>query len=458
MLKNYFKSAWRNLGKSKMHSFINIAGLSIGMAVVIMIGLWIHDEISFDKGFKSHKKIARVLQNVTNNGEVQTWWNMPFPLADELRTNYGRDFKHVAMGAGWGDHMITINDQTIKQVGGYFEKEFPEIFTLEMVHGNRKGLSDPSAVLISASAAKAFFNTENALNKIIVIDHQPPVKVAGVYADFPRNSTLAGLNFIGSWEYFYVNQRMSENDEPWRPNFTQLFVELNDNVDFASASLRIKDAKLRKVNDQLKKKKPELFLLPMDSWHLKSEFKEGKNVGGAIQYVWMFGFIGAFVLMLACINFMNLSTARSEKRAKEVGIRKTLGSVKKQLLLQFFSESFLTVLLAFVLCLAVSWMVLPLFNSIADKQMSIPWTDPMFWITSLVFILLTAGIAGSYPAFYLSAFKPVKVLKGTFKAGRAAAIPRKVLVVLQFTVSVALVIGTLVVYRQIQFAKNRPLG
>ncbi len=296
------------------------------------------------------------------------------------------------------------------------------------------------------------------LNKLIKIDQMPPMKVAGVYKDFPLNSNLAGLNFISSWDFFYMNSDMKKTEDPWRPNFTTLYVQVNDNADFKAVSARIKDAKLKKVNAQLQKKKPALFLMPMSKWHLYSEFKNGVNTGGAIKYVWMFGIIGVFVLLLACINFMNLSTARSEKRAKEVGIRKTIGSLRRQLILQFFSESLLTVSFAFVLSLLLAWLALPFFNQVSDKQMSILWTSPAFWIIGIAFIFITALVAGSYPAFYLSSFTPLKVLKGTFKAGRFAAIPRKVLVVLQFTVSVSLIIGTIIVYQQIQFAKNRPVG
>ncbi|HEX4372644.1 MAG TPA: ABC transporter permease [Puia sp.] len=458
MIKNYFKIAWRNLGKSKMHSFINIAGLSIGMAVAMLIGLWIYDEVSFDKNFDNYDRIAQVIQNVTNNGEVQTWTSVPYPLADELRKNYGSDFKHIVMTEGWGDHIITINNKKLKETGGFFEKEMPEMFSLKMLQGNRNVLSDPSSILISASAAKAYFGNDDPINKIIKIDQDPPVKVAGVYENFPLNSTFAGLNFIGTWDAFYKNNDLKSMNDPWRPNFTTIFVELNDNVDLATASARIKDAKLKRVNPQLAKKKPAVFLQPMSKLHLYSEFKNGVNVGGDIQYVWMFGIIGVFVLLLACINFMNLSTARSEKRAKEVGIRKTVGSLRSQLIFQFFNESLLTVFLAFALSLLLVQLTLPFFNLVSNKQMKILWSNPFFWLLGIGFAIITAIIAGSYPAFYLSSFQPVKVLKGTFKAGRFAAIPRKALVILQFTVSVTLIIGTIVIYRQIQFAKNRPVG
>lgn len=468
MFKNYFKTAWRNLGKSKMHSFINIIGLSIGMSVAILIGLWMYDELSFNKNFQNYDRIAQVIQNVTNNGEVQTWWSVPYPLANELRTRYGSDFKHLAMAVNWGDHKITISNNSninstgnklLKSTGGFFEKEMPEMFTLNMLQGNRDALKDPSSVLISASATKAYFGDENAIGKVFKIDQFTPVKVAGVYKDFPHNSALAGLDFIASWDFWYhANNDLKDMPDPWRPNFITLFAQINNNASFEKVSAKIKDVKLKNVNEQLQKKKPALFLEPMSKWHLYSEFKDGVNTGGAIKYVKMFGIIGMFVLLLACINFMNLSTARSEKRAKEVGIRKTVGSLRRQLIVQFFTESLLTVAFAFILSVMLAWLALPFFNKVADKDMHILWSSVAFWLISIAFIIITAIIAGSYPAFYLSSFRPVKVLKGTFKAGRLAAIPRKVLVVLQFSVSVSLIIGTVIVYQQIQYAKDRPVG
>ena len=264
------------------------------------------------------------------------------------------------------------------------------MFTLDMVRGKRNALYDPSSVIISESAAKAWFSNENPINKLIKVDQMPPMKVAGVYKDFPLNSNFAGLNFISSWDFFYINSDVKKIEDPWRPNFTTLYVQVNEGADFKAVSARIKDAKLKKVNALLQKKKPELFLMPMNQWHLYTEYKDGKNTGGAIKYVRMFVIIGIFVLLLACINFMNLSTARSEKRAKEVGIRKTIGSLRSQLVWQFFSESLLTVSFAFVLSLMLAWLALPFFNQVSDKHMSILWTSPVFWITGIAFIFITA--------------------------------------------------------------------
>jgi putative ABC transport system permease protein len=458
MLRNYVTTALRTLRKDKTHSLINIIGLSVGMAVAMLIGLWIADEVNFNKQFANYNRTAQVIQNVSNNGEVQTWFSLPYPLAEDLRKTYGSDFKQVVMGLE-GDFILKYNDNKLKEQGYFFEPGAPELFSLHMLKGTRNGLEDPTSIMLDASTAKAFFGgNEDPIGKIIKINDMPVVKVTGVYEDFPHNSALADVHFMSTWQQAYNNIGIKTITDPWRPNFASIFVQLTENADFAAVSQRIKDAKLKRVNAQLAKKKPELFLLPMSRWHLYSEFKDGKNVGGAIQYVWMFGMIGLFVLLLACINFMNLSTARSEKRAKEVGIRKTLGSMRGQLILQFFSESLLTVLFAYSLSLILVKLALPLFNSIADKQMDIPWSSPAFWGMSIATITLTALVAGSYPALYLSGFQPVKVLKGYLKAGKSASIPRQVLVILQFTVSVTLIIGTVTVYRQIQYAKDRPVG
>ena len=458
MIKNYLKIAWRNLIKNKVSSLINIGGLAVGMAVVMLIGLWIYDELSFDKYHENHDRIAQVVQNVTNNGEVQTWFSTPYPLGDVLRKSYSGDFKYVVRSVAAGDHIVTLGEKKLTQQGIFFDADAPEMLSLKMLKGNRGALKDPSSVIISQSLAKAYFGDSDPMTKVLRLDNQMNVKVMGVYEDLPKNTTFSGTAFMAPWDLFATTNQLDKMTEPWRPNFVSLYVQLTDNADIDKVSLKIRDEKLRHVSAFLAKKKPTLFLLPMSKWHLYDEFKNGINTGGRIQYVWLFGIIGVFVLLLACINFMNLSTARSEKRAKEVGIRKAIGSMRSQLIYQFFSESLLCVFIAFALALFLVQLSLPFFNDIADKQMGIPWSSPLFWMIGIGFSLITGLITGSYPAFYLSSFKPIKVLKGSFRVGRLAAIPRQVLVVLQFTVSVVLIIGTIVVFRQIQFAKNRPVG
>jgi putative ABC transport system permease protein len=457
MLKNYFKTAFRNLAKSKMHSIINITGLSVGMAVAMLIGLWIYDEISFDRQGEHYDRIARVVQNVTNNGSVETWKTVPYPLAEVLRKDYGNNFKRVVSSVET-DQVVILGHKKISEHGVYFEPGAPEMFGVRVIHGNPNGLDNlPGTIFLSESMAKAFYGDADPMNQTLQVDTSV-VKVTGIFEDFPRNSSFAEVKFMAPWALFFNMNGLQSMGEPWRPNFVTTYVELADNADFARVSAVIRDSKLKHVNAHLATKKPAVFLFPMSRWHLYSEFKDGVNVGGAIEYVWMFGTIGVFVLLLACINFMNLSTAQSEKRAREVGIRKTLGSVRRQLVMQFFSESLLTAIFSFAVCLVMVRLALPFFNEVADKQMEMQWGQPLFWVLSAAFVLFTSLVAGSYPAVYLSSFKPVKVLKGTFKAARLAIVPRKALVVLQFTISVTLIIGTSIVYQQIQFAKDRPVG
>jgi len=297
------------------------------------------------------------------------------------------------------------------------------------------------------------------MNKLIKMDGKTEIKVAGVYEDLPYNSAFADVSYIMPWALkLATNPWMKQMQNPWGNNSFIVYVQIADNTDMAKVSAKIKLAKFNKVTKEEQRYKPELFLHPMDKWHLYSDFKNGINTGGRIQFVWLFGIIGIFVLLLACINFMNLSTARSEKRAKEVGIRKAVGSLRSQLISQFYSESLVVAILSFAFALVLVQLALPLFNEVADKKMTILWTSPIFWLMGIGFSIITGLIAGSYPALYLSSFNPVKVLKGTFKAGRLAAVPRKVLVVMQFVVSVVLVIGTIVVFNQIQYAKDRPIG
>ncbi|MVM33795.1 FtsX-like permease family protein [Spirosoma sp. HMF4905] len=459
MLRNYLKIALRNLVKNKVYSFINIGGLAVGMAVAMLIGLWVYDEISFDKSFPNYDRIAQVMQNQTFDGEVQTWSNVAMPLGPELRTTYGNNFTYVVR-AGWiGDHLLSLGEKKLTKGGNYMEAEAPDMLSLTMLKGSLSGLQDINSILLSKSVAKAFFGNADPLNKIIRLDNKLDVKITGVYEDLPTNSSFANLSFIAPWELMVKSQGLEQIlQNPWGASWFQTFAQVADKADMNTVSALIKHAKRNRVGKEGARNNPEIFLQPMRNWHLYSEFKNGITSGGRIQYVWLFGIIGLFVLLLACINFMNLSTARSEKRAKEVGIRKAVGSVRSQLVSQFFSESLLVVIIAFLLSLLLVQLILPVFNEVADKQMAILWETPAFWLIGVGFSLLTGLIAGSYPALYLSSFQPVKVLKGRFRVGRFAAVPRKLLVVVQFTVSVTLIIGTLIVFRQIQYAKNRPIG
>ncbi|HEY4111085.1 ABC transporter permease [Puia sp.] len=458
MIKNYFRIAVRNLTANKAHGIINISGLAVGMAVAMLIGLWIWDELSFDHSIPQHDRIAQVMQNMAGNGTIFTGGGTPFPTANELRTRYSNNFKQVVMGSRTSRHVLSIDNKVIIQSGAWWEPGLPDLLSLQMIHGTRDALKDPDAILLSASVAKVYFGDADPVGKAMHIDKDMLVRVAGVYADLPANTSYADLTYIAAWQLLYNAWHFEHRPNPWRMNAFNTIVVLNDNVDIHTASARIKDAKLKHVSGPDALAHPQFWLHPMNAWRLHSDFKNGVTVGGTIRFVYLFTIIGIFVLLLACINFMNLSTARSEKRAREVGIRKAVGSLRRQLIVQFLSESLLTAGIAFLAAILLVSVLLPFFNEIASKQMIMPWTQPFFWAASLGFTILTGLIAGSYPALYLSSFRPVKVLKGVFKAGPAAAIPRRVLTVLQFTVSIVLIIGTIVVFRQIQYAQDRPLG
>jgi len=459
MFKNHFKIAWRNLTRNKISSLINIGGLTVGMTVALLIGLWIHDELSFNKYHKSYDRIGRVM--IHNGPELTSTYNyLPMPLAGALRSGFPGDFKYVVLTTGVGNHILAAGDKKFTQAGSYMGPEAPDLLTLKMLKGARAGLTEMNSIFLTESLAQKLFGNTDPIGKIVKMDNDVAVKVTGVFEDLPLNTSFSGSSFIAPFDLMVSNTDWAKADQTnWGDNSFQIFVQLESHTDFNKVSAKIKDLELNYVDKQHAAFRPELFVHPMSKWHLYSSFENRVIVTSEqLKLVWFYGFIGLFVLLLACINFMNLSTARSEQRAKEVGIRKAVGSMRSQLIGQFFCESLLTAVLAFVLSIFLVRLMLPWFNGVAGKGMTIPWKDPLFWLSGLLFTLITGLLAGSYPALYLSSFNPVKVLKGAVRVGRWAAIPRKALVVFQFTVSIALIIGTLIVYRQIQFVKNRPVG
>jgi len=451
MFKNYLKTAWRNLFKNKSASFINITGLAIGMAVAMLIGLWIYDELSFNKYHKNYDRIVKVMDRQGRIGQKNTNDALPIPLGMAIRSAYGSDFKYIAMVRETEEHIVASGDKKFTQAGNYMQPNAPEMFSLEMIHGTRHSLQDPHSILLSKTLAKKLFAESDPIDKIVKIDAQTDVKVTGVFKDLPNNSEFRTTSFILPFDLLNIPK------DDWSNYVILIYAQLNDHSDINRVSSKIKN--LLSDNTKEQEATHELFLHPMSKWHLYSTFENHVAVtSDQLKFIWFYGIIGVFVLLLACINFMNLSTARSEKRAKEVGIRKAVGSLRGQLIKQFYGESLLISFFSFVLSLILVQLTLPWFNKVADKEIAILWNNPWFWIVGLVFTLTTGLLAGSYPALYLSSFNPVSVLKGTFRAGRLAVAPRKVLVVIQFTVSIGLVIGTAMVYRQIQYAKNRPLG
>lgn len=461
MLRNYFRLAFRHLRRDKTHSLINIAGLAAGMAVVLLIAAWIVNEFSYEKYNPNYDRIARVDVDYTVNGQTNPSSATPLPLADELRSRYGSAFARVSRSWWIQERVLAYADKQLKQKGNFMEADGPAILGLTMLKGPATGLSDAAAVFISASTAKALFGDTDPIGKTLSIDIKMVAAIRGVYQDLPANSQFTDIHFIGSWELFkHTHGFIQQAQNNWGYDIEELFVQLAPNVNAAQLSARLRNG----IADHLGKEgdaagaHPQVSLDPMSRWHLHARFSNDNSISGLIQFVWLFGTIGAFVLLLACINFMNLSTARSAHRAKEVGIRKTIGAGRGRLIAQFFGEALLLSLLAFAVAVVLVLLARPLFDRLAGKTIGIPWSNPWIWLAALGFCVLTSVLAGSYPALYLSSFRPISVLNQTFKAGRKASVFRRTLVVLQFTISVVLIIGTVVVFRQIHYAKDRPVG
>lgn len=461
MYKSFLTIGWRNLLRNSGYSVINISGLAIGMTVAILNGLWIWDELSFNKYHKNYLRIAQLTETGVDEGDPFVSNSMTYPLTIELMENYRSNFKRIARNSWALELIISSEEKNVSTIGVYADAAMPEMLSFEMIHGARDGLRREQTVMLAASFAKTLFGNQNPIGKTISINNSLDATVAGVYADFPHNTRFADFKLFGSWDLFlnsnkWIQQR-ALND--WRNHFLQVYIEIEEGDRFATVEQSISSALKFDPADEAeaKKRNTRLHLFPMERWHLYP-YSRGKVDDEPMKMVKMVGVIGVFILVIACINFMNLSTARSEKRSKEVGIRKSIGSVRLQLVAQFFTESFLVVLFALFLAVGLAALTLPAFNDIAAKEIEIPWNNIWFWISALAFVIFTSVLAGSYPALYLSSFKPINALKGKFRTGKFSATPRRVLVVMQFAISVILIICTAVVYQQIQFAKNRPVG
>jgi putative ABC transport system permease protein len=455
MLQHYLTTAWRNLRKNKLYSLINLTGLTAGMAVAVLIGLWVWDELSWDKYHAHYDRLAQVMDVQAIDGAVTVGEANVIPLAEELRTKYPEDIRRVALFYPLFAHTVTVGDNKLPAPGSWVQADLPEMLTLHMLRGRRDALRDPSNVLLTQTLARSLFGDADPMDQVIRLDNMATVKVGGVYEDLPENSSFHDARLLLSWDKaLTVMDWFKGVQQDWGIRYWKIYVQLSDQADVGKVNVKIRD--LMKAHG--KDAHEEILLHPMSQWHLYSTFVNGRSAGGRIRIVRLIGVIGLSVLLLACINFMNLSTARSERRAREVGIRKAIGSLRGQLIGQFLGESMMVAFAAVVLASVVALLCLPFFSLMTGKQLSLPVTNIWFWICMVVVGAVTGLVAGSYPAFYLSAFRPVKVLKGDIRAGRGASLPRKVMVVVQFAVSVTLIISTVMVRRQVQYAKDRPVG
>jgi ABC-type antimicrobial peptide transport system permease subunit len=458
MFNNYLRHVLRQLRTNRGYILINVVGLAIGMAVTLVIGIWIAGEVAVDKSYPDRSRIVEIMQDQrqkgTPPGSPITYRGTTVSSALEpfLKNNYKDIFAETALFEWPGDGLLVNGDKGISRKGSWAEYSFPAIFGYHFLSGNAESMRDPSTALISRSTAIALYGTEKALGKTFKYSNQLLFTVGGVYEDQPQNSSFHNIDFFLPTSHKWMDWLTHNTD--FNNHSCRMFARLAANTTAEEATARIKDLCTPYVKYSIE----TYTVLPFDQLYLHYDESDSVTGGGRIGFVRLIGIIGVFVLLLACINFMNLSTAQSEKRAKEVGIRKTLGSLRTQLISQFLGESLLYAFFAFVLAVGLVILSLPLFSQLSGKPMTIPWTSPIFWTLSIAITIITGLLAGSYPALYLSRFRPVKVLKGTFKAGKSASLPRRILVVAQFSISLSLTIGTLVVFRQIQFAKDRPVG
>lgn len=451
MLKNQLKIAWRNLIRNKSFSLLNIFGLSIGLAVTAFILLWVNYEMGFNQFHKKKDRIYEVYNKYKVDGEIWTWNSTPKVMASVIKKDYP-EVEEVTRYFYENTFLFSQGDKNLKSTGTIVDPSFLKIFSFPLIEGNIETvLEDVNALVVTETFAEKMFGDAPAVGQIVKMDNADTFKVTGVLKDLPDNTEF-NFEYLIPWAYL---KQKGYDDKNWANNSIATYVLLKEGTNYQAFSEKIKT--LRQAYD---KGAPDMvtYLYPYTRSHLYSEFENGVEVGGLIDIIRLFTVIAIIVLIIACINFMNLSTARSEKRAKEVGVRKVVGARKKALVWQFLGESVLISFLAAVVALIVVVLVLPAFSTLIDIQLNIPWTDPWFWGISLTTILFTGVLAGSYPALYLSAFKPAAVLKGTFNKINTLITPRKVLVVIQFSVAIILITATIVVKQQISNVQNRKLG
>lgn len=456
MLRNYLKIAFRSLVKNPAYSFINIGGLAIGLTSSLLIFLWVADEYSFERQHENYSSIYKLYQSQQWAQGIGTNNAMPYPMKEAI-LNRSSQIKEAVI-TNWGEgNTLQVGEKRLNKLGLSASESFFTMFSFNMSKGDpATALSNPNSIVLTESTAKAFFGEEDPINQVIKIDNDWELKVTGIIADVRNTPTEFKFDYVLPFSYYEATQRWVQNSKNnWDNNSFPMYVQLQPGATEDQVNQEI--ASLIKENNE-RAPTAVLFLHPMSKWRLYSNFENGKISGGMIEYVQLFTAIAVFVLLIACINFMNLATARSESRAREVGIRKSIGSRRKELIAQFLGESTLVTLLAFMLAVVLMELLLPFYNQLVDKNISVDYSNPLVWGIGVSMILVLGIFSGSYPAFYLSSFQPVKVLKGKIKLGKGASTPRQVLVILQFGFSIFLIIGTLIIYQQIMHVKSREMG
>jgi putative ABC transport system permease protein len=455
MLKNYLKTAWRNLVFNKVYSALNILGLAVGMGVALLIGLWVYTQYSYDRFLPGYRQAYQVRQNAKINGSIQTFIPLSLTLADALRAEVP-EIRNVTETDWNASHGLMVGSKKLYRPGTIAASNFLQVFPFPLWRGDPSiVLRNPYSIVITRSLARSLFGKEDAVNETVRLDNEQNLTVTGILDDLPANSSfqfeyLIPFSFLEATKPFVKQQRAAG----WYANSYQLYVQLQPGATWAQTMARAKDLPGR--HD--KTVNYSLTFQPLKNWHLYGTYENGVETGGFIQYVRLFTIIGLLILTIACINFVNLSTARSEKRAREVGVRKAIGGLRGQIIGQFLVESLVLTAIALFFSVLFTQLALPYFNALTNSSIAIPYAQPLFWCILTGLLFLTGLLAGSRPAFYLSSFRTVNILKGKRMSGKGPALARKILVVTQFSCSIALIASTFIVYQQLQYARNRDTG
>lgn len=449
MFKNYLTIAWRNLWKNKGFSLINISGLTVGMAGAILILMWIHFESSFDQFHTKKDQLFEVWNQADFNGQLNSWSYTPKPLGPILGSEYPEVVAFTRFQYPYG-LLLAYGEQRLVQDLTVLDPGFFRMFDFPLIKGDPATVfSKPESLVMTEDAAKRLFGDEDPIGKEVVTGDQVTVVVTGILANLPANSDFK-FDVAVPWALY---KQLGYEDEFWGNNSVKTYIELHPEVSLETAA-----ANIRGVTKKYSDEENDLILHPVSKMHLYNHYENGVLAEGKMQLVKQFFWIAILILLIACINFMNLSTARSEKRAKEVGIRKLSGAGREKLIFQFIGESMVVAVIASAFAIVIVEILMPYFNNLMGTSLALPLSNPSFWFLLLGFVLLTGLTAGSYPAFFLSAFVPAKVLKGKATSPKSAFSLRKILVVTQFTFAVMLISGTLVIKSQIDYGQNRNAG
>ncbi|MGV3603170.1 MAG: ABC transporter permease [Dyadobacter fermentans] len=455
MLSNYLRISWRNLLKAKGYAFINIAGLMVGMTAAALIFLWIRSELQFDRQYSRADRIYQIYNRDVFNNEKTVWPATPSPLAPELKTSYP-DIESATRYAPL-TLLLSVGDVNSNVKGALADPDFAGIFDVRLHAGSKRAaLTDAGEIIVSKRLAANLFGTENAVGKTVRIEHQNNFLVTAVMDNLPENSQFQDIDYLIPWEYMI---KPGAANADWTSNNYTTFVLLREGAQEAAVNQKIRKVTAHHLKGKLDNvAHREIFLHPAHKWHLYSKIEKGEITDGGIVAVRIFGVIAIFILLIACVNFVNLSTARGEMRAREVGIRKVAGAAKDSLIVRFISEAVLLALIAGLWAVGVIWAVAPLFSELVGKRLDPDFDSPVFWASGLAFVVFTGVLAGSYPAFVLSSFQPAKVLKGAYRYRSSTFSGRRGLVVLQFAFAIVLIIATSVIRNQIDHAERRDSG